>query len=199
MCRPARSIEYSWVLGELEKAHMRVLDSGCSGSFLNHELVARGYEVYGVDVRPCPEAHPRMKFCKADIMKVPFKKESFDCVIAVSTIEHVGLGAYQDPVCKNGDIVAMKEIHRILKNRGKLLLTVPFASRPLLSWERIYDLRRLNRLTNGFLIEKDEYSVLRRSSEQFTKLAREEAMKEVNLSEGEVRTTVACLSLKKLP
>jgi hypothetical protein len=68
---------------------------GCSNSFLSHELIAHDLHVYGVDIRPYLQKHPSLFFIRADIVNMPFRN-NFDLVIAVSTIEHIGLGAYND-------------------------------------------------------------------------------------------------------
>lgn len=56
-----------------------------------------------------------------------FEFESFDAIVSVSAIEHVGLGAYdQDPLYDNGDMVAMLNASRWLKTGGWMYLDVPY-------------------------------------------------------------------------
>lgn len=92
---------------------------------------------------------------------MPFPDENFDAVIAVSTIEHIGLGAYGDPVQEGADSKAIKEIHRVLKPGGRLILTTPYcAEYRLAPWrggqERYYDETTLQRLLGSFEIIKKE-------------------------------------------
>jgi len=56
---------------------------------------------------------------------MPFDDEFFDVITAVSTVEHIGLGRYGDPVAPDGDREAMEEMRRVLKAGGRLLMTVP--------------------------------------------------------------------------
>lgn len=51
----------------------------------------------------------------ADIHSLPLPNETFDAVICIHVLEHV-----------KDDIAALKELHRILKPNGELLLMVPF-------------------------------------------------------------------------
>ena len=53
----------------------------------------------------------------SDITKIPVKNFSFDNILCTEVLEHV---PYPD--------LAVKEISRILKKKGKLILTAPFAS-----------------------------------------------------------------------
>ena len=56
-----------------------------------------------------------------------FAPESFDAIVSVSAIEHVGLGSYDnDPKNRHGDQEAMKNAHRWLKPRGWMYLDVPY-------------------------------------------------------------------------
>jgi 2-polyprenyl-3-methyl-5-hydroxy-6-metoxy-1,4-benzoquinol methylase len=87
-----RVVEYPWVLQNLGIKNGRILDVGCCQSFFSHELIRRGYEVYGVDVGPYPEKHPKMCFFQADAINIPVIDNFFDRIVAVSTIEHIGLG-----------------------------------------------------------------------------------------------------------
>lgn len=148
-----RIIEYPWILKNLDLEKKRVLDVGCSGSFLSHELIARGYGTYGIDLRFYPEKRSDMKFYQVDIRNTPFPDSFFDQIVAVSTIEHVGQGEMPD----NGDIVAMRELSRILKEDGKMLITLPFAGEYSLKKGRNYDEKRLRLLIRGLSIEKEDY------------------------------------------
>jgi SAM-dependent methyltransferase len=78
-------------------------------------------------------------------------------VIAVSTIEHIGLGHYGDAFGERGDERVVKEITRILKPDGKLLATVPYGKHAITPSERIYDASALKRLFQELKIEKTEY------------------------------------------
>lgn len=53
----------------------------------------------------------------SDITNIPVKEKSFDAVMCIEVFEHI-----QEPV------KAVKEFSRILKNKGKLIITAPFSS-----------------------------------------------------------------------
>src|SRR5437588_877039 len=156
-----RITERAWVLRHLPENHagLRVLDVGCTESTLALELASNGYNVTGIDVRPTPLYHPKLRFVQADICNSSLPSESFDIVIALSTLEHIGLGGYGDPCGKSLDRVAMDEIFRVMKSGGRLLLTVPFGHRAILQIHRIYDANALKELTKNFVAETIEYGV----------------------------------------
>jgi len=192
-----RVVEYPWILQNLDITKGTILDVGCCHSFLSHELIARGLEVYGVDVKPYPERHPDLRFYQVDVTKMPFPDDYFDRVVAVSTIEHIGLGAYNDPIYNDGDFIAMMELIRVLKEGGKMFITFPFGAEHHLvehhsTWHRIYDERRSKQLIGKMLIEKEDYYV-RQGTRWFKSLKR--VAKRVRSPHGV--DDVACLLLCK--
>jgi len=124
----SRVAEYRFVYRNLPSPGAKILDIGCCDSLLALKLAKRGYQVTGIDARPYLEKHPRFTFIQADACRMPFPDASFDAAIAVSAIEHIGLGAYGDPVQEGADSKAIKEIRRVLKPGGKFILTTPFAA-----------------------------------------------------------------------
>ncbi len=132
-------------------AGSRVLDLGCMESLLPLYLATAGFRVTGFDYRHYPYAHPNLTFVQGDITKLPFEAKSFDAVTCVSTIEHIGIGFYNDP--RNGrqpDTAAMAEVKRVLADGGLLVLTVPFGKPATTSQQRIYDQAGVERLISGF-------------------------------------------------
>lgn len=156
-----RIIEKAWVIRHLSSVATgsRILDVGCSESLLSLELASNGFLVTGVDIRPNPLGHPNFEFIQADICNSKLKSESYDAVIALSTIEHIGLGWYGDPVADSLDYSVLKEIYRLLKPAGRLLLTVPFGQRAVTPLHRIYDRVSLSAVIRDFTIEKIDYAV----------------------------------------
>jgi len=100
-----------------------VLDVGCTESLLIYELLHRGYKVTGLDQRPYQEK-PTFPFYLHDITK-PAITPSHDYIVAMSTIEHVGLGAYSDTPKRNGDRLAMENLSHMLMPNGYLIITLP--------------------------------------------------------------------------
>lgn len=156
-----RTIEYEFILRNLGPFNQIVLEVGCTGSSLAYQLAKMGYEVYAVDPRPYPFESPKLKFYNRDINNIGFPKNFFDKIILVSTIEHIGLGHYDDSYYENGDIGTMETLYRILKNGGKILLTTPYTGKHTIipRYERYYDELRLNRLTQGFVKEIEEFYI----------------------------------------
>ena len=158
-----RNKEYNWIIKNLKQLRKsqkikKLLDVGCSGSYLCYELLHQGFDVYGLDIEPYPHKKPTFKFYRADVRTSPFPDNNFDVIIAVSALEHVGLGAYGDPVYPNGDVNALGEIARILSPGGYLLVTVPYAHIYSVTWQRIYDWKTLESLINGlFIIVKADF------------------------------------------
>jgi SAM-dependent methyltransferase len=77
--------------------------------------------------------------------------QKFDVGISISSFEHDGLGRYGDPLNPNGDLRAMKEMKKILKQDGLLFLAVPTGLDKIV-WNahRIYGNKRLKLLMEGW-------------------------------------------------
>jgi SAM-dependent methyltransferase len=137
-----------------------VLDVGYLESEIIYQLASLGFEAWGIDIRPAAAEFPGVRFIQGDVIKYPFEPHSFDAVIALSTVEHIGLHAYgnvdADP---EGDRHALQAIHRALKPSGRLILTVPFGKRGVAEWQRVYDYGALQALLrgSGFRVEAEDF------------------------------------------
>ena len=198
-----RAMEYPRVIKSLSivpKGGL-ILDVGCAESLLSQELIARGFRVVGIDIRDYPFKDKRMIFLKRNVLNTLLPDDMFDAIVVVPTIEHIGLEPYGQTVKDtDGDLRAMKELVRILKHEGILILTTPYiGGGPLrvTSFERIYDRQRLGELTRGLEIIKEDYFYPLRSGKRlrWLRLSREKVDKQTFKEES----GVACLILKKPP
>jgi len=136
----------------------RVLDLGCSESLLPLYLSSLGFRVTGLDFRAFPYPAANFEFVRGDILSMPFEDGKFDAVTCVSTLEHLGLGFYADPKEEQAtDGKAVQEISRVLKNNGRLILSVPYGKAFQGEHQRIYDDQRLTVLLKGYRIERKKY------------------------------------------
>src|SRR5207248_5226784 len=101
-----------------------ILDVGAAESLVALSLAMLGYEVTALDLRPYSFEHPRLCSVNAAVEEWKHENESFDAVVCLSTIEHVGLGAYgEDAKDGRADLDAMKRMRELVKPRGLLVLT----------------------------------------------------------------------------
>lgn len=176
-----RYIEYAFVIKNLPGMPKKVLDVGCSGGFFPLLLASFGHDTYGIDIRDYPILNKlkfqNFTFIKGDIRSSSFKNDYFDCITAISTIEHIGVfGRYGMDENFEGDLKSIEEIKRVLKPRGMLLLTFPCGKPKIIKpYMRVYGDDRLKRITKGFDIEEEEY-YMQDDSNDWIQCLRKEAL-----------------------
>lgn len=155
-----RIVEYSFIIKHIPFiSKAKILEIGCSGSSLSHKLACMGFEVHALDLRPYSFTHKNLKFSLGDILKKELPNNYFDCIIMVSTIEHIGMGAYNKELNLDGDMLAMTKVINSIKAKGTILITTPIAPvyKEIDLYERYYDFSRLSKLVHGFQINLEEY------------------------------------------
>ncbi len=169
-----RKLEYSFLadcLSRIGIERRKIIDMGGGFSFSTITimlLVKAHTNVYSLDVSDFPrKSKNSVYYIVGDCMDTKLSDKSMDVVSLISTLEHVGLGRYGDPLDPDGDIKAMKEAKRILKKGGYLILTIPYGYPTVVyNLHRVYDAGRFVRLIKGFTPVEIKYSLLGRFCSQ---------------------------------
>jgi SAM-dependent methyltransferase len=105
-----RKFMYSSIIKEF---YGKLLDIGCGvGEFLQWYPNSFGIDTNPYLVEYCKKRNLKCFFGSA--YKIPFKNETFDCVLCSHLIEHLAKPE-----------LAMKEIRRVLRTGGKLIIILP--------------------------------------------------------------------------
>ena len=161
--------EYPWMIKHSKlKSGQKILDCGCGRGFLQFYLARKGMKVTSLDVSTLKPKFVRKfwKFCEdkkiplsenktitipkiakrydtnvefhvLNIAKLPFNDNSYDCVYSISVLEHMEKGDDED---------AIREMARVLKPGGRMLVTVDFS--PIKIPRVSYDAKDIERLIN---------------------------------------------------
>lgn len=157
-----RAVEIPWVLARL--APGAVLEVGyafAEPSYVAALLAAAPERLVGVDLASSDV--PGMETVVSDVRALPFPDRAFDQVLLVSTLEHIGAdnevygyaGGRDDG---SGRLAALRELRRVLRPDGSLLVTVPLGEPGDYGWFRQEDVRGWNRLfaRAGLFVEEQE-------------------------------------------
>lgn len=167
-----RVIEYPWLVSRLDGSRSRLLDAGSS---LNHSFLLSNPRLAGkkiaiVTLAPEPRCFWRsgVSYMFEDLRALPLASESFDEVVSISTIEHVGMNNTMytnDPAHgekRPGDALkALAELRRVLRPGGKLYLTVPFGKPMDGGWFRQFDAPALEELVAAFQPARSTFTFFR--------------------------------------
>lgn len=158
-----RIIEYPVIFQIIDRKSKNILDFGCAEDLFPIHLSSLGYRVTGLDYRSYPFTHPNFSFIHDDILNWQPPEEKYDCAISISTIEHVGLGGYRDPLSENGDSIAVQKLLASLKKGGQLIISVPFGKHTIERKMRIYNREKLSQLVphiemERFFFKPDRYA-----------------------------------------
>jgi SAM-dependent methyltransferase len=165
-----RVVEIPWVLSRLRREG-RVLEVGYAFAETPYlaGLLRSGVELVGVDL--ATRDVDGMERVEADVRALPFDDGSFDQVLLVSTLEHVGEdnsvyggegGGEGDELGEEGGEearqAALRELGRVLRGDGSLLVTVPLGEPGDHGWFRQDDERGWCGLyaRAGFFLEETE-------------------------------------------
>jgi len=98
-------------------AHARILDAGCGSGRNMVELAGHG-AVTGVELSDASVTLARARGCgevvAGSVLEMPFADDSFDMAVSLDVIEHL-----------DDDHGALRELRRVVRPGGALLVTVP--------------------------------------------------------------------------
>ncbi len=156
-----RVIEIPWVLARLRSG--RVLEVGyahAEPAYIAALVAASVDELVGVDLAETEV--PGMETVVGDARELPFPDASFDQVLLVSTLEHIGADnavyGVADAIDETGRGRALRELRRILRPGGSMLVTVPLGEAGDHGWFRQDDVRGWTRSFGraGLFVEEQE-------------------------------------------
>ncbi len=153
-----RIVEWGYVLSQFkDKYPKKVLDFGCSRGWIPLSLASLGHNVTGIDFRDFPFTHPNFKFYKGDILQI--KENEFDIVLCLSTLEHVGLGAYGEEYDSDALKNVVKKIYSLLKQDGLFFLTIPVGKSSIDNFEKSFTPDEIKKLleNNGLKLSEENY------------------------------------------
>jgi SAM-dependent methyltransferase len=127
-----------------------VLDIGSYRQFVLGLL--SHFDVTTVDVRGRKPISEKETVVTCDAKELPFPDASFDAVVSLCTIEHLGLGRYGDVFDPDADKFALREMARVLKPGGHLIFSTNISrARPSIAYNahRIYSHEMLKKRCEG--------------------------------------------------
>lgn len=113
----------SFVLGTIDKLQIIspvILDAGCGDGLMLQALQKlSGAEIWGIDYNPlrleqAMKLVPQVNFKEGSLENIDFSDQHFDVIVLNQVLEHI-----------QADEEVLKEIHRVLKDEGVLILGVP--------------------------------------------------------------------------
>jgi SAM-dependent methyltransferase len=210
-----RVIEIPWVLSRLRSSG-RVLEVGyafAETAWLG-ALLRSGVELVGVDL--AVRDVEGMEAVEADVRDLPFSDGSFDQILLVSTLEHVGADNTVYGVEARGGadarLDALRELRRVLRGDGSLLVTAPLGEPGDHGWFRQEDERGWTSLfaRAGWFVEEVEAYELHDDAWRATKTFRADGVRYgergpaasavlcAELSPGRVRRLLTPSGLRKV-
>ncbi len=167
-----RVVEYPWLFSRLPPQPSRILDAG---SILNYPHLlehARLQNKRLTIVTLAPEGYclwqKAISYVFADLRDLPFRDAYFDCVVCISTLEHVGKdnATYtDDPAYRENHAhdfeKAVRELRRVCRTGGQVLLTVPFGRFTDFGWYQQFDARLIDRVIGAFAPARYEETYFR--------------------------------------
>lgn len=122
-----RILEIPFVFNTIpQKKKQKILDVGACESTVALSLASFGHEVTALDFRPYPLEHPNITPVLEDICTTTLPSKTFDFVVCLSTLEHIGFDTqYGKASAEMTAVKAVIQMHRVLKPGGTLILTIP--------------------------------------------------------------------------
>jgi hypothetical protein len=137
----------------------KILDVGATESTVALSLASLGYEVTAIDPRPYPFEHPRLRSVVGKVEEWD-PDETFDAVLCISTLEHIGSGECGQAETPNADAAALGRLHAVTAPKGLLVVTTPCGHSQDVGNGRVYDPASLKALLADWQIE--DFTVIAR-------------------------------------
>lgn len=169
-----RCVEYPWLLTHLSLGEESLLDAG---SVLNHDFILeqpiwQNKTLHVLTLAPEGNCFWQrgISYLYADLRDIPIRDNYYDTIVCISTLEHVGMDntiyTPKENCCEQRPrdfVLTVKELQRVLKPGGQLLLTVPFGEYRNFGIFQQFDSQLLDEAVAAFEGQQVEYTFFRYS------------------------------------
>lgn len=159
-----RIIEYTWAFKHLENKNSTLLDAGSTFNFneiiSSEKIQAKHVTIFNYNKEKNHFANKNVFYEYGDLRKMPFKNESFDEVVCISTIEHIDMdnSIYGYDIKNNSlekeksyeFLFAIDELIRVMRQGGELLLTFPFGMYKNYGFYQQFDAEMVSKIEQKF-------------------------------------------------
>ncbi|BAO74410.1 methyltransferase domain-containing protein [Winogradskyella sp. PG-2] len=159
-----RIVEYTWIFSKLQNNKATFLDAGSTFNFdylLGTGLISKKQKyIYTFYPEKLSFNEKQVSYVYGDLRDLPFKDDFFEEIVCQSTIEHIDMDnsiyGYNIEHNKNETkksyeyLLVIEELIRVLKSKGKLLITFPFGKFENHGFFQQFDDEMLVRLTTLF-------------------------------------------------
>lgn len=108
------------VISAIKKGRGKLLDVGFGYGFIEEVLRDSHFILHGIDISPLAVKRIKKKvkgnFRISSILKIPYKDDFFDIVLALEVLEHI---------TPSNTFNALNELKRVLKAKGLMIISVP--------------------------------------------------------------------------
>jgi hypothetical protein len=121
---PCYFFQDSWAakkIFELQPAHHYDVASSAKAM----SIIAQFIPVTMIDIRPIELECENLSFLEGNILKLPFADNSIFTISSLCVVEHIGLGRYGDKIDQFGSEKAIKELIRVVKVGGYIIISLP--------------------------------------------------------------------------
>lgn len=102
-----------------------IIDIGCSSGYMLEDIIKNftflknifGADFFSAGLIHCHKRLPEIPLFQLDILNCQFEDNIFDIITCLNVLEHI-----------DDDLLALKNIHRILKPGGTVVITVPMGA-----------------------------------------------------------------------
>jgi SAM-dependent methyltransferase len=164
-----RVVEYPWTYARLPRGGGRVLDAGSTLNYaflVAHPLI-RAKKLHILTLVPERRCHCviGVSHIYDELRSIPISTGYYDIVTCISTLEHIGMdntlfrGGKED--APDDYLIAVREMWRVLRPGGVLLLTVPFGPYKNFGSFQLFDKRLIDNVIGAFAPSNVEESYFR--------------------------------------
>lgn len=156
-----RIVEYPWVLSRLDKGPGQLLDAGSTLNYpylLDLPALSEKSIIILTLAPEHMEKRANVSYLYGDLRDTVIRENTFDSIICISTLEHVGLDntklytsdeKYAESSAKDY-LRVVTELKRILRPSGHLFVTVPFGVYQNLGWMQQFDIKGIEDIVSTF-------------------------------------------------
>lgn len=152
-------LEFEFAASHLYKEKpSNILDIGSYREFIIGLLAH--YDVTTIDIRERKSLLSNETVVTCDAKALKFPNDSFEAVLTLECLPHIGMGRYGDEFDLNGDLKAFKEMVRVLKPGGIIIFSAAITrGRPSIAWNarRNYSYEMIKGFCQGLVLAEEKF------------------------------------------